>query len=53
MIGSSDPFPMKDLGENSNLVHNSDYNLLQAALLRSCYADVIVKTGGIPSQVWL
>jgi hypothetical protein len=52
MIGSSDPFPMKRLGENSKPdTQVSPDRLLRAALLRSRYADVIVKARGILSQV--
>jgi hypothetical protein len=51
MIGSSDPFPMKRLGENSKPdTQVSPDRLLRAALLRSRYADVIVKARGILSQ---
>jgi len=51
MIGSSDPFPMKHLGENSKPnTQVSPDRLLRAALLRSRYADVIVKARGILSQ---
>lgn len=51
LVGSSDPFPMKHLGENSEPdTQVSPDRLLRAALLRSRYADVIVKARGILSQ---
>jgi hypothetical protein len=52
LVGSSDPFPMKHLGENSEPdTQVSPDRLLRAALLRSRYADVIVKARGILSKV--
>jgi hypothetical protein len=53
LIRSYDPFPMKRLGENSEPDRQlSPDKLLRAALLRSRYADVIVKAHGVLSQVY-
>lgn len=52
LIRSSDPLPMQRLGENLEPDRQvSPDKLLRAALLRSRYADVIVKARGILSQV--
>jgi hypothetical protein len=53
LIRSYDPFPMKHLGENSEPDRQlSPDKFLRAALLRSRYADVIVKAHGVLSQVY-
>jgi hypothetical protein len=53
LIKSYDPFPMKRLGGNSEHERQlSPDKQLRAALLRSRYADVIVKAHGILSQVF-